>query len=141
MDAQALIKRAEQTHRLTENEIVHILQDEAADAALFSAADRVRKKYVGDEVHLRALIEFTNICRNGCLYCGLRAPNSRVTRYRMTPRQILTLAQKAAQEGYKTIVLQGGGRPVFYRGHTDASAAANQIFGYGYYSEYRRAPL
>ena len=51
MDAQALIKRAEQTHRLTENEIVHILQDEAADAALFSAADRVRKKYVGDEVH------------------------------------------------------------------------------------------
>ena len=113
MDAQALIKRAEQTHRLTENEIVHILQDEAADAALFSAADRVRKKYVGDEVHLRALIEFTNICRNGCLYCGLRAPNSRVTRYRMTPRQILTLAQKAAQEGYKTIVLQGGEDPYF----------------------------
>ena len=87
------------------------LQDEAADAALFAAADRVRKKYVGDEVHLRALIEFTNICRNGCLYCGLRAPNSCVTRYRMTPRQILTLAQKAAQEGYKTIVLQGGEDP------------------------------
>ena len=113
MDAQALIKRAEQIHRLTENEIVYILQDEAADAALFAAADRVRKKYVGDEVHLRALIEFTNICRNGCLYCGLRAPNSCVTRYRMTPRQILTLAQKAAQEGYKTIVLQGGEDPYF----------------------------
>ena len=28
------------------------------------AADEVRKKYVGDEIYLRALIEFSNICSN-----------------------------------------------------------------------------
>ena len=113
MDTLALINRAEQTHSLNEEEILHMLQDAAADGALFAAANRVRKKYTGDEVHLRALIEFTNICRNDCLYCGLRASNSRVTRYRMGPGKILALAEKAAEEGYKTVVLQGGEDPYF----------------------------
>ncbi len=113
MDSYQLISRAETTHNLTEAELLQILQDSKTDPALFAAADRVRKKYVGNAVHLRALIEFTNICRNSCSYCGLRCQNQAVTRYRMNVEQIYTLAQKAAQWGYKTIVLQGGEDPFF----------------------------
>lgn len=113
MNAQELIKQAEETHHLSEEALLFLLETSAADEALFAAADRVRRKYVGDEVHLRGLIEFTNICKNGCLYCGLRAQNARVTRYRMTPEQILSLAQKARDYGYKTVVLQGGEDPFF----------------------------
>ena len=80
---------------------------------LFAAADQVRKHFVGDEVHLRALIEFTNICKNQCLYCGLQAQNKKISRYRLTAQQILALAQKAVDYGYKTVVLQGGEDPFF----------------------------
>ncbi len=113
MDSQALILKAEQTHCLTEDELLHLLQDDSADEAIFQAADRVRQKYVGNEVHLRALIEFTNICKNNCLYCGLRAQNPCVHRYRMSEDDIVALTQKAVQYGYKTVVLQGGEDPAF----------------------------
>ncbi|MBR3604288.1 MAG: [Elusimicrobiaceae bacterium] len=113
MNSQTLIQKAALTHNLTYEELVHLLQDDTANEAIFQAADSVRKKYVGDEVHLRALIEFTNICKNNCLYCGLRAENACVKRYRMQEDQIFHLAQKAVEYGYKTIVLQGGEDPFF----------------------------
>ncbi|MBR3632019.1 MAG: [Elusimicrobiaceae bacterium] len=108
MNCTQLIEKAEQTHLLTEEELAHILTDSQIDDILFAAADRVRRKYVGDEVHLRALIEFTNICRNQCLYCGLQRQNKALQRYRLSAEEILSLAQKAANYGYKTLVLQGG---------------------------------
>lgn len=113
MNSEQLIARAERAHTLAEEELVHLLSDPLADDRLFAAADRVRRKYAGDEVHLRALIEFSNICPNGCLYCGLRAENARVTRLRLAPEQILSLARKAASCGYKTVVMQGGEDPYF----------------------------
>lgn len=113
MTTAELIALAEQSHSLSEEELLQILTDPQADTSLFSAADRVRKKYVGDEVHLRALIEFSNICKNQCLYCGLQAQNNCISRYRLTTEQILSLARKAVEYGYKTVVLQGGEDPFF----------------------------
>lgn len=75
---------------------------------LFRAADRVRKKFVGDGVYLRGLIEFSNYCKNDCLYCGIRRSNASARRYRLTPEEIVRTAQKAAGYGYKTVVLQSG---------------------------------
>ncbi|KZL93305.1 [FeFe] hydrogenase H-cluster radical SAM maturase HydE [Clostridium magnum] len=103
-----LIRKAEQTHILDKNEIVRLLEDNSCNEELFNAADSIRKKYVGDEVHLRGLIEFSNICKRNCLYCGLRSSNSNVRRYRLTPDEIIDLAKKAVDYGYKTIVMQSG---------------------------------
>ena len=102
-----LITQAEQTHTLSREQIVALLQ-EPQPTALFAAADRVRRKFVGDGVYLRALIEFSNYCKNDCLYCGIRRGNLRAKRYRLTLAQILRTAQQAAGYGYKTIVLQSG---------------------------------
>ena len=113
MESRQLITKAEQMHSLSEEELLHLLSDTQAAPILFAAADRVRKKYVGDEVHLRALIEFTNICKNQCLYCGLQAQNKCISRYRLSSQEILSLAEKAGQYGYKTVVLQGGEDPFF----------------------------
>ncbi|MBN1942552.1 MAG: [FeFe] hydrogenase H-cluster radical SAM maturase HydE [Phycisphaerae bacterium] len=74
-------------------------------------ADAVRRENVGDDVHLRGLIEISNHCRRRCLYCGLRADNARVRRYRMTGDEILASARRAAEFGYGTVVLQGGEDP------------------------------
>ena len=103
-----LIRKAEETHNLNRDEIITILKDNNYNEDLFNAADRIRKKYVGDEVHLRGLIEFSNICKRNCLYCGLRASNGNVKRYRLTPDEIIDLAKKAVSYGYKTIVMQSG---------------------------------
>jgi len=101
-----LIKKAEETHSLTKEEIVSLL--ECDNDQLFMAADRVRKKYVGDEVHLRGLIEFSNYCKQNCLYCGFRRDNKNATRYRLTQEEIVRFAKEASVQGYKTVVLQSG---------------------------------
>lgn len=75
---------------------------------LLQRADRTRKKFCKDEVHLRGIIEFSNYCSRGCLYCGLRRDNKNITRYRMKPPEIVGLAVKIAAQGVNTIVLQSG---------------------------------
>lgn len=75
---------------------------------LFAAADAVRRGGVGDEVHLRAIIEFSNYCRKNCLYCGLRRDNNSLPRYRLDGRQIMAAVSQAAALGFKTVVLQSG---------------------------------
>lgn len=92
----------------TKQELIEILSDDSLNDWLFSLADKVRKDNVGDEIHLRGLIEFSNICKCQCNYCGLRAPNRNIDRYRLEPDDIITCAQKAVEMGYKTVVLQSG---------------------------------
>ncbi len=75
---------------------------------LWAAADAVRQECVGDEVHLRGLIEVSNICSRTCAYCGLRADNQGIQRYRMTREEVLFCARQALQFGYGTTVLQAG---------------------------------
>jgi len=103
-----LIDKAKTEHKLSKEEIISLLNCNDINQELFNAADEVRKKYVSDEVQLRGLIEFTNICKNNCLYCGLRRDNKNLVKYRLTQEQILDYATKAKSFGYKTIVLQGG---------------------------------
>ncbi|AGF54158.1 MULTISPECIES: [FeFe] hydrogenase H-cluster radical SAM maturase HydE [Clostridium] len=103
-----LIEKAKTTHNLNESEILQLLQNDDINQELFKAADDVRQKYLGDFVHLRGLIEFTNICKRNCLYCGLRRDNKNIERYRLTEEEILDFAKKAVTYGYRTLVLQGG---------------------------------
>ena len=103
---QQLIQKAKTTHILTKEEIVELLKNDSEQ--LFIAADETRKINVGDEIHLRALIEFSNICKNNCHYCGLRASNNKIERYKLTPEEIIKLATKAVDMGFRTIVMQSG---------------------------------
>ncbi|WP_291637648.1 [FeFe] hydrogenase H-cluster radical SAM maturase HydE [Clostridium sp.] len=103
-----IINKAKTEHTLSKEEIISILSSNVVDQELFDAADEIRKFFLGDDVHLRGLIEFTNICKRNCLYCGLRRDNKNLARYRLTEDQILDFATKAKSFGYKTIVLQGG---------------------------------
>ncbi len=92
----------------TKNEIIGILKDDSQNDWLFPLADKIRKENKGDEVHLRGLIEFSNICKSQCKYCGLRCENKAIERYRIKPEDIIFYANKAVETGYKTIVLQSG---------------------------------
>ncbi len=108
-----LIKKTKTTHELEKEQIISLLENNDSNEELFSAADEVRKKYVGDDVHLRALIEFSNVCKNNCLYCGLRRDNKNLQRYSLSPQEIIQTAKNAAELGFKTVVLQSGENSVY----------------------------
>lgn len=93
---------------LSKKEIIELLSDETNQLELYKKADSVRHDFVGDEVHLRGLIEFSNICRNNCLYCGIRRDNKQINRYRMSKEEIIQTAKNAANIGFRTIVMQSG---------------------------------
>lgn len=80
---------------------------------LCKIAERIREIVKGGLVYLRAIIEFSNYCRNSCLYCGIRKGNTRLKRYRMSEKEVLEEAEKLISKGFKTIVLQSGEDPVW----------------------------
>ncbi len=87
--------------------LVHALG--AADfSEYYRMADKIRAEHVGDTVHVRALLEFSNYCRRQCKYCGLNCKNTALSRYRMTADEIVHHALLAADTGYSTVVLQSG---------------------------------
>lgn len=91
-------------------EIINWLREEREEklALLWQRADGIRRRHVGDEVHLRGLIEISNICRRACHYCGLRAGNRKIRRYRMTAEEIMACVFEAVAYGYGTVVMQAG---------------------------------
>jgi len=98
---------------MSRDEIIRLLiLDTPADIeGLFKAADRVRKECVGNDIFLRGIIEFSNYCRNNCLYCGLRRDNLLAQRYRMEDDEILDLAKAIQARACSTVVLQSGEDP------------------------------
>ena len=83
-------------------------EDENRLEELWHSADTVRRENVGDEVHLRGLVEISNVCARDCGYCGIRVGNPGVRRYRMGADEILDCARLAVGFGYGTVVLQSG---------------------------------
>ena len=75
---------------------------------LWEWSDGIRHHHVGDEVHLRGLIEISNRCRRECHYCGLRAGNRHLRRYRMAADEIMACVAEAVSYGYGTVVMQAG---------------------------------
>lgn len=102
-----MLARAEAGAKLSIAEIKELLET-PDPAALYAAADRVRARTMGDGVYLRGIIEFSNICRVDCQYCGIRRSNREIERYRMTIPEIVATAHRAEDLGYGTVVLQSG---------------------------------
>ncbi len=108
-----LVGLLETQRDLTDTQLKTLLETDAYDAALFQAADRVRRAHYGTAVYIRGLIEFTNYCKNNCYYCGIRRDNRHVTRYRLMKEQILACCAEGYALGFRTFVLQGGEDPYF----------------------------
>jgi biotin synthase len=99
--------------KMNRDEILHWLKDDDDKRleTLWTRADRARRDNVGDEVHLRGLVEISNYCVRSCAYCGLRVGNSPLERYRMSMDEALECARLAERLGYGTLVVQSGEDP------------------------------
>jgi len=104
-----VLQKAKETTELNKEEIIILLSANKAETPiLYQYADTVRVNYMGNNVHLRGIIEFSNYCKQNCHYCGLRYDNQKLRRYRLSYAEIFDTAKKAVQLGYKTIILQAG---------------------------------
>ena len=105
-----IIDRLVKERDLTDEEFEKLIlcEDKETIEYLASKAREVREAVYGKEVYLRGLIEFTNYCKNDCLYCGIRRSNKNAERYRLTSEQILNCCEIGYKLGFRTFVLQGG---------------------------------
>lgn len=105
-----LIDKLEKEHILSKSELTEIILEHTpeTDEYLFAKARAVRERVYGKDVYMRGLIEFTNYCKNDCLYCGIRRSAGHAERYRLTEEQILDCCETGYGLGFRTFVLQGG---------------------------------
>ncbi len=105
-----LLDRLNETHTLELDEYEYLLSNADEESMAYAAAYAVayQKKYYGNKVYIRGLVEFTNYCRNNCFYCGIRKDNNACERYRLSVEEILDCADTGYDLGFRTLVLQGG---------------------------------
>lgn len=109
---EKIINRIRETGDAPDDDIRALLTEEPL-IRLHSAADEVRRSVYGTKVFIRGLIEFTNICRNDCYYCGIRKGNAELVRYRLSEDEILECCREGYSLGFRTFVLQGGEDPYY----------------------------
>lgn len=96
---------------LSPEDVVSLLKiDDSRDLQLLlTHADRVRSEFIGEEVHVRGILEFSNNCVNDCKYCGIRRSNANIERYRIREDEIVGIASWAVNRlGFRTVLLQSG---------------------------------
>ncbi|MCH5187863.1 MAG: [FeFe] hydrogenase H-cluster radical SAM maturase HydE [Oscillospiraceae bacterium] len=98
---------------LSNKELAEIISTDKYDEELIRSADAIRREHYGTDVYIRGLIEFTNICKNDCLYCGIRCGNGNAERYRLSREDILSCCENGYELGFRTFVLQGGEDPYY----------------------------
>lgn len=105
-----LIDKLEKDRILLKEEFSEIISGHTSetDEYLFAKARTVRERVYGKDVYIRGLIEFTNYCKNDCLYCGIRRSAQNAERYRLTGEQIMDCCETGYGLGFRTFVLQGG---------------------------------
>ncbi len=109
--AQKLVQHG----RLNEAEYAELIRNRCPESVelLKERAVELRKAVYGTEVFTRGLIEISSICKNDCLYCGIRRGNKNAQRYRLSIHDILNCAEEGYSLGFRTFVLQGGEDPFF----------------------------
>lgn len=105
-----LLEKLESQRKLSNAEWIQLISTytESDAKAASELAHSIALSRFGRKIYFRGIIEFTNICKNDCLYCGIRKSNGQVSRYRLTKDDILSCCDKGYKLGYRTFVLQGG---------------------------------
>lgn len=109
MTNKQLIDKLNETHALSENEWTQVIGTyDAGDLAYaMELAHGIALERFGRKIYFRGIVEFTNICRNDCYYCGIRCSNTNAQRYRLDEDDILASCRDGYANGFRTFVLAG----------------------------------
>lgn len=114
-DVFELINRLDCGEKLSHDEYRTIIDGRNESTSRYAAELAVKKRteIYGNDVYIRGLIEISNICKNDCLYCGIRRSNRTCERYRLTKEDILSCCESGYELGFRTFVMQGGEDPYY----------------------------
>ena len=106
----SIAERLVRARRLTLTEYEELVAGFDPEIAEYLRLEAVkkRKEIYGDKVFVRGLIEISNVCKNNCLYCGIRGENGNCQRYQLNHEEIMVCCVKGYDSGFRTFVLQGG---------------------------------
>ncbi len=109
-DIYTLVRELIDRRSLSTEGYAALIRERSPETAciLSAEADRLKERIYGRDVYARGLIELSNICKNDCLYCGIRRSNASVERYRLSIEEILSCCDTGYELGFRTFVLQGG---------------------------------
>jgi biotin synthase len=105
-----ILQRVNLKKELSKNELLDLLRlkDKSSLKLLYQTANNIRQKEHDNACCVHGIIEFSNYCKNNCLYCGIRK-DRQIKRYRMDVDEIINVARYAVNElGFKALVLQSG---------------------------------
>ncbi len=110
MTVLSLIEKLYEKRNLSHSEWCYIFENYTENDRMFAQelAKNIAIKHFGKNIFFRGIIEFTNICKNDCYYCGLRCSNKNIQRYRLSKQDIIECANDGYENGFRTFVLQGG---------------------------------
>ena len=110
MTNQEIIQKLNKEHSLEFTEWKQLFDSytkEDLDYAM-ELARTIAIREFGKKIYFRGIIEFSNICKNDCYYCGIRKSNEACVRYRLELEDILSCCEEGYENGFRTFVLQGG---------------------------------
>ncbi len=110
-----LIKKLNAYGCLSKDEFVQLVSTFTAEDLAFARglAVEISKQHFKNNIYIRGLIEFTNICKQNCIYCGIRCANNNANRYRLSKEEILDCCRTGYPLGFRSFVLQGGEDPYY----------------------------
>lgn len=109
-----LVKKLYRDKALSKSEFTELINSgDSVREELRALAEKLRIENYGNDIYIRGLIEFTNYCKQNCLYCGIRRDNGSCRRYRLSFDEIMSCCGEGYRLGFRTFVLQGGEDPHF----------------------------
>jgi biotin synthase len=109
MSIELIIEKTLRDQKLTVPEVCTLLRAPKKETdTIFTAANKCRAQYMGNDIFLRGIIEFSNYCLKSCNYCGIQRVNKNVPRYRIPDDEILKTCHSMKKAGQTTVVLQSG---------------------------------
>ena len=110
MTNRELIEKLQIERHLEREEWVQLFDTFTEEDRLFAKgiAREIADQNFGKQIFFRGIVEFSNICKNDCLYCGIRKSNCNVERYRLKKEEIMACCAAGYENGFRTFVLQGG---------------------------------